>query len=360
MTTPRTRVLMVSPYSLTRVGGVQGQVLGLSRELRTLGIDVRVLAPCDGPPPAAGVMAVGPSVGWENNGSVAPIAPDAAAARRTIDALRDVRPDIVHLHEPVVPGPTLTLLLGAEVPTVSTHHISGDVGREWAMPALRTQMHHLAARVAVSESARQTACDAYGGDYEVWWNGIDVRRARAAPAIGSARPAVFFVGRHETRKGLGVLLDAWSEIDRDAVLWVAGAGPETDELHARGVRAVEWLGRVDDHERDARLRGATILCAPALGGESFGVVLLEGMAAGTAVVASDIDGYRNVATHDVDALLTPPGDAAALRAALRRVLDDGSLRSRLVAAGSRRADELSMARLAQAYAALYERVLSDS
>jgi phosphatidylinositol alpha-mannosyltransferase len=350
------RVLMVSPYSLTRVGGVQGQVLGLTRELRANGVDVRVVAPCDGPPPAAGIMAVGPSVGWENNGSVAPIAPDAAAARRTIDALRDIRPDVVHLHEPVVPGPTLTLLLGAEVPTVSTHHISGDVGREWAMPALRTQMHRIAARVAVSESARQTAFDAYGGDYEVWWNGIDTARARAADAIRSDRPTVLFVGRHEARKGLRVLVDAWDGIDRDAILWVIGAGPETEALRLRGVPGIEWLGRVDDDQRDARLRGATVFCAPALGGESFGVVLLEGMAAGAMIVASDIDGYRNVATHERDALLTPPGDVEALRSTLRRALDDDTLRARLVAAGSARADDLSMARLARAYLDLYDKV----
>lgn len=352
------RILMVSPYSLTRVGGVQGQVLGLARELRRLGVDARVVAPCDGPPPAAGIMAVGTSVGWENNGSVAPIAPDAAAVRRTIDALRDVRPDVVHLHEPVVPGPALTLLIGSEVPTVSTHHISGEMGREWLMPALRTQMHRLAARVAVSESARQTAFDAYGGEYEVWWNGIDVSRARAAAPTPSDRPAVLFVGRHEQRKGLRVLLEAWEGLDRDAVLWVIGAGPETAELQARDVASVEWLGRVDDAERDSRLRGATVFCAPALGGESFGVVLLEGMAAGATIVASDIDGYRNVATDERDALLTPAGDAMALRGALRRALDDDGLRARLTAAGETRADELSMSRLARCYVDLYERVRS--
>ncbi len=353
-----TRVLMVSPYSLTRVGGVQGQVLGLARELRRLAVDVRVLGPCDGPPPAPGVMAVGSSVGWENNGSIAPIATDAAAARRTVDALRDVEPDIVHLHEPVVPGPTLALLLGSEVPTVSTHHISGEVGREWAMPALRTQMQRLAARIAVSESARMTAVEAYGGDYEVLWNGIDVERATRVTPTPSDRPAVVFVGRHEERKGLRVLLEAWRGIDRDAVLWVIGGGPETESLQRSGVPAVEWLGRIGDDERDARLLGATVFCAPALGGESFGVVLLEAMAAGTAVVASNIDGFRNVATHDVDALLVDPGDVVALRDSLRRTLDDAALRERLVAAGRRRADDLSMRHLAERYLALYESVRS--
>lgn len=352
------RVLMVSPYSLSRVGGVQGQVLGLAAELRTLGHDVRVLAPCDGPPPGRAVMSVGPSVGWESNGSIAPIAPDAAAARRTIDALRDVVPDIVHLHEPVVPGPALTLLLGSDVPIVSTHHIAGEVGREWLMPALRPQMHRIAARIAVSESARRTAIDSYGGEYDVWWNGIDVRRARGAQPWPAPRPAVVFVGRHEPRKGLSVLIEAWRGIERDADLWVIGAGPETDELRSLGVARVEWCGRIDDVERDARLRGASVFCAPALGGESFGVVLLEAMAAGAAVVASDIEGYRNVATPGADALLVAPGDEHALRRALQQVLDDPQLHGRLTSAGAARADELSMGRLARRYADLYERVLA--
>ncbi len=356
---------MVSPYSMTRVGGVQGQVLGLARELRRLGVDVRVLGPCDGPPPAPAIMAVGPSVEWENNGSIAPIAPDQAAARRTIDALRDVEPDIVHLHEPIVPGPTLTLLLGAEVPMLSTHHISGDVGREWLMPALRVPMHRIAARVAVSESARRTAHDTYGGDYMVWWNGIEVDRIRAATPRRSpeanrssgSEHVVLFVGRHEARKGLSVLLDAWQGIERNAHLWVLGAGPDTERLRARRVAGVEWLGRLPDAERDSCLVSADVLCAPALGGESFGVVLLEAMAAGAAIVASDIDGYRNVATHELDALLVPPGDPDALRRALQRTLDDAALREKLCAAGRRRADELSMARLAREYLSLYEQVL---
>jgi phosphatidylinositol alpha-mannosyltransferase len=349
---------MVSPYSLSRVGGVQGQVLGLAAELRALGHDVRVLAPCDGPPPDRAVMSVGPSVGWESNGSIAPIAPDAAAARRTIDALRDVGPDVVHLHEPVVPGPALALLLGSDVPIVSTHHIAGEVGREWLMPALRPQMQRIVARVAVSESARHTAIDSYGGEYDVWWNGIDVRRARAAAPWPATRPVVVFVGRHEPRKGLRVLIEAWRGIEREAELWVIGAGPETDELRSLGVAGVVWCGRVDDDERDARLRSASVFCAPALGGESFGVVLLEAMAAGAAVVASDIEGYRNVATPSVDALLVAPGDPIALRAALQQVLDDAALHARLTAAGAARADELSMSRLARRYGALYTSVLA--
>jgi phosphatidylinositol alpha-mannosyltransferase len=172
------------------------------------------------------------------------------------------------------------------------------------------------------------------------------------------RPAAFFIGRHEPRKGLAVLLDAWRTIDRDAVLWVGGAGPQTEELRAESSTSnVEWLGAITDAERDSHLRGATVVCAPSLHGESFGVVLLEGMAAGTAVVASAIEGYANVARADRDALLVPPGDVGALQQALRRVLDDPALRERLVTEGRARAEEFSMARLAERYLELYERAL---
>jgi phosphatidylinositol alpha-mannosyltransferase len=168
---------------------------------------------------------------------------------------------------------------------------------------------------------------------------------------------VLFIGRHEPRKGLAPLLDAWEGVDRDAELWVAGTGPQTDELRRRRVPDVEWLGSITDSERNARLRGATVFCAPSLHGESFGVVLLEAMAASTAIVASGIEGYANVARADRDALLVPPGDVAALRDALRRALDDDALRGRLIASGAERAQEFSMAKLAQRYLELYEEAL---
>jgi phosphatidylinositol alpha-mannosyltransferase len=210
----------------------------------------------------------------------------------------------------------------------------------------------------VSESARETAIKNWNGDnYVVLWNGIEIDRiARAEPAT-SERPAVLFLGRHEPRKGLAVLLDAWPGIDRDAVLWVAGGGPQTDELRTRRDADVAWLGSLTDDERNARLRGATVFCAPSIGGESFGIVLLEAMAAQTPIVASAIEGYQNVARAEQDAVLVPPDDASALRAALQRVLDDGALRDRLTASGTERAAEFSMRRLAERYLDLYERSL---
>jgi phosphatidylinositol alpha-mannosyltransferase len=349
------RVLMVCPYSLTRHGGVQAQALGLTRELRKLGIDVRLLGPCDGPPPGPGVISVGPSRNWENNGSLAPISTGKVVAQRTLDVAERLEPDIVHLHEPIVPGPTLALLVDRDAPTVGTFHISGEVGSEWLLPALRNRLERLSARVAVSEAARETAIRAYGpSDIQVLWNGVEVERFANAEPWPTRKPAVLFVGRHEPRKGLSVLLDAWAGIERDAVLWVAGNGPQTEALSRRHLAGVEWLGSVTDIERDRRLRAATVFCAPAVGSESFGVVLLEAMAGGVAVVASRIDGYANVARDGREGLLATPDDPVALREALRTTLDDAALRARLVTAGRQRAEELSMARLAEAYADVYE------
>jgi phosphatidylinositol alpha-mannosyltransferase len=353
------RIAQVCPYSLTRPGGAQRQALGLARAQRHLGHEVRVLAPCDGPPPDAGVTPLGRSIPVAANGSIAPIAPDPSCVLRTIRALRDEDFDVVHLHEPLCPGPTLTALLVSDKPTIGTFHRFGRV-REyaWFGPAARWAADHLAVRCAVSEDARQTAAESLGGEYEMLFNGIDVERfAKAVPQPVDG-PTIFFLGRHEPRKGLGVLLDALARLPADVRVWVASDGPQTAELRQRhaGDDRIEWLGPMPDDEVAIRMRSADVFCAPSLGGESFGVVLLEAMAASTAIVASDLPGYRRVARPDEHALLVPPGDDVALGAALGRLLGDAALRRSLVEAGDQRANEFSMDRLAERYLDLYERV----
>lgn len=354
------RIGLVCPYSLTIPGGVQGQVLGLARSLRALGHEVRVLGPSDGPPPDACVTPLGNSIPLASNGSVAPLAPDLPCALRTIRALRDEDFDVVHLHEPLCPGPTLTALLFTDSPVIGTFHRSGaSSAYELLKPAVRWVTRRLDMRCAVSEDARRTAEQALGGEYELLFNGIEVDRfSKAAPWPTAAR-TIFFIGRHEERKGLAVLLDAMAALPTDVRLWVAGDGPQTAALQARtaGDERIEWLGRVSDEEAAARLKGADVFCAPSLHGESFGVVLLEAMAAGVPIVASDLPGYRNVANPEVHAVLVAPGDAAALAAGIRRVLDDPSLAARLVAAGDGRADEFAMDTLAERYLELYDQLL---
>lgn len=350
---------MICPYSLTIPGGVQGQALGLARELRLLGHEVRVLGPCDGPPPDAGVTPLGESLPVGTNGSIAPIAPDISAQLRTIRALRDEDFDVLHLHEPFAPGPTQTALLFKTAPIVATFHAAGaEAPYRWLGPMIRRVARKIDVRCAVSEDAQQLARMAVEGAFELLFNGVEIDTYRSATPTPSTGPTVLFVGRHEERKGLSVLLDAMAELDGDTRLWIASDGPETAALQRQvaGDARIEWLGRISEQEKAERMRGADVFCAPSLHGESFGVVLLEAMAADTAVVASALPGYANVARGGRDALLVPPGDAPALAAAIRTALIDDALRARLVASGAERADEFSMARLAHAYAGLYERV----
>jgi phosphatidylinositol alpha-mannosyltransferase len=240
---------------------------------------------------------------------------------------------------------------------VGTFHASGELSHQWSRPAMRGIMARLTSRAVVSESARETAVLNWGGVYDVLWNGIEIPRFSHAVPTPSELPAVFFIGRHEPRKGLSVLLDAWRDLDREAVLWVASTGPQTKELRKRNVARVEWLGGISDRELEQRMRGASVFCAPSLHGESFGVVLLEAMAADTPIVASAIEGYENVARPEKEAVLVEPGHVDQLRDALRRVLDDGALRDRLVNHGRARAAEFSMERLAQRYLEIYEKAL---
>lgn len=355
------KVMLVCPYSLSLPGGVQGQVLGLARALRDHGVDAVVVAPCDDTPPEPGVLAVGRSVPLASNGSVAPLAPDPAAFARTVAAIRAEKPDVVHVHEPLSPGPCWAALLGSRVPAVGTFHASGNAPTalyRTFRPLVRALARRLAVRTAVSDDARAVAERFLGGAYRVLPNAVDVERFAKAEPWPSERPAILFVGRHEERKGLGVLVEAFAELDRDAVLWVAGSGPETDALAARGVPAVEWLGPISEDEKARRLAGASVFCAPSIHGESFGIVLLEGMAAGAPVVASDIAGYRDVARRDREALLVEPGDPVALRHGLRRVLDDAEFARQLVDAGCGRARAFSMSSLAERYLGVYDQAIA--
>ncbi|HET6794034.1 MAG TPA: glycosyltransferase family 4 protein, partial [Acidimicrobiales bacterium] len=346
----------VCPYSLTVPGGVQGQVLGLAAGLRAAGHQVVVLAPCDGPPPDPGVRPLGRSVPLAANGSIAPIAPDLPCALRTVAALREEPFDVVHLQEPLVPGPTLTALLYTEAAVVGTFHRSGPSTAYAALrPLVRRVARRLGVRAAVSAEAADTARQALGGEYEMVFNAVDAAAFAAAPAWPKEAPTIFFIGRHEPRKGLAVLLEAYRRLPAGTRLWIAGDGPQTDALRAASadLAGVEWLGRIGDSERASRMKGADVFCAPSVRGESFGMVLLEAMAAGTPVVAGELAGYRNVVRTDAEGLLVPVEDPEALAGALGRVLADDGLASELARAGLARAEELSMERLTRRYVELY-------
>lgn len=375
------RVAMVCPYSLSRPGGVQGQVAGLARSLRRLGHEVAVLAPDDeraagqwmdsqwaggqrvgGGAAAAGfdgTHVVGRSVRLRSNGSVAPVSLSPVAAVRAERFVRRHRPDVVHLHEPMAPLVGYGCLAAPRAPLVGTYHRSGD-SRWYRMlrPVARWANGQLDVCCAVSEAARDTASAAMGGTYDVLFNGVEVTRFSTAEPWPTDWPTVLFLGRHEERKGLAVLLEAFAEVPGPTVLWVAGDGPDTDGLRRRHPESerVRWLGLLSEEEVALRLAGAGVLCAPSLRGESFGMVLLEAMAARCAVVASDLPGYRAAAGGH--AVLVPPGDAAALGKALAETVaaaadGTGPCSPRSLGAGLDHAEDRSMDRLAERYVAVY-------
>jgi phosphatidylinositol alpha-mannosyltransferase len=217
-------------------------------------------------------------------------------------------------------------------------------------------------RVAVSEAARETGMRSSGGEFEVLFNGVELERFAAAVPVPTDRPTVLFLGRHESRKGLNVLLDAFAALDRPATLWVAGDGPGSEVQRRRHPESdrVHWLGMLSDDEVASRLVGADILCAPSLHGESFGMVVLEGMAARCAVVASDLEGYRSAAGGH--AVLVPPGDVEALSRALGVALADvaeqsGQSSAEALKAAEAHAQNWSMESLAERYLGVYARAI---
>jgi phosphatidylinositol alpha-mannosyltransferase len=351
--------------------------VGLARALRARGHSVSLLAPDDEHPmglvagatgdgrEGGGVYAIGRSLGLRSNGSVAPVAVSPAAAVRVDRWVARLRPDVVHLHEPMAPVAGYGCLVRHPAPLVGTYHRSGE--SHWyrlLRPVAGWANRRLDVGCAVSEAARRTAELAMGGTYRVLFNGVEVDRFAGAEAWPTDRPTVLFLGRHEARKGLGVLLSAFAEVPGPARLWVAGRGPDTDRLrrlHPDSDR-VAWLGMLSDDEVARRLAGADVLCAPSLRGESFGMVLLEAMAARCAVVASDLEGYRAAAGGH--AVLVPPGDRSALVAALAGVLADAALRTGRCAPGAMaaalgHAETWSMARLAERYEAIYEELVGS-
>ena len=356
------RIAMVSPYSVSVPGGVQAQVLGLSRELRRLGHEVRVLAPCDGPPPEPFVTPLGNSLPTAANGSVAPLAPDPSAALRTIRALNDEAFDIIHLHEPIVPGPTVTALLLKLAPTVGTFHAAGDSTSYRVLnKTARWAAEHLTTRVAVSDSAKELAHRYLGGEYTTLFNGIELQRYQKPHVDREASPTIFFCGRYEPRKGLEVLLQAMSHIPADVKLWIASDGLGIDDLqNTYGADSrIKWLGRISEEDKLDRLARCSVFCAPSLRGESFGIVLLEAMAAGAPLVASNISGYNNVTSSERNALLVEPGNPVELARCIMRTFKEPELRKSLVTGGYERATDFSMERLAEQYLSIYRKLLSD-
>jgi len=368
------RIAIVSPYDLAVPGGVQTHVLSLAAALRRQGDEVEVIGPG---PDGAGRRGLGRSSRVPVNGSRAPIALGPGAIVRLRTVLRGSRPDLIHVHEPLVPVVGPAALLSASSPVVVTFHAASEGG---ALPvlyrAVRGPARAVIARAAAMTAVSRVAADFHAGalgldprDIEIIPNGVDAARFVATDRAVRPEPPVrlVFLGRLEHRKGADVALRAFLLLagERpDLRLRIVGDGPQLGVLRELLATApptvrgrVELAGRVSHEDLPSSLHDADVVLLPARGGESFGMVLLEAMAAGAPLVATDIPGYRAVARHDVEALLVAPDDPVALAAATARLLDDRTLRERLRAAGSGRAAAHDWSVVAAATRGVYDRVL---
>jgi phosphatidyl-myo-inositol alpha-mannosyltransferase len=369
------RIALVSPYDLAVPGGVQSHVAHLAAALRVVGDEVVVVGPGEdgesgedrqdgesgedrGDRGAGGhggggrgYRSVGGSVKVPFNGSVAPIGLSPWTARRTVSVLRELAPDVIHVHEPLVPWAGLASLRCGNAPVVGTFHAWSDRARAYklARPLGRAVLGRLAAAVAVSDAAAAYHGGALGvpkARFRIVPNGVEVARFASAEPFedlrADERPTLLFVGRLEKRKGLEPLVRAFTLLKAerpDLRLLVVGDGPERARcqglLPARLRSDVTFLGRVAQEDLPRYYATCDLYVSPALGGESFGIVLLEAMAAGAPIVASDLPGYRSVARDELQGRLVPPGDPQALADAIRALLDNASLRGAMAAEGKR-------------------------
>jgi phosphatidyl-myo-inositol alpha-mannosyltransferase len=373
------RVALVSPYSWTYPGGVTRHIEALATELSAAGHDVRVLAPFDPDvrrtavlhrgarpqvrPVPEWLVPLGPTIGWPSNGAVSNLAHTPYAVSTLRRELKAGAFDVVHLHEPVAPVVGWDALTSADAPLVGTFHCYSESTPPHAIAALlgaRRKLNHLSARIAVSEAAAWTGRRFYGGSYRVIPNGVAVPGDGIAAALRPRAPGdplkIVFVGQAVERKGLPVLLRAFEALRRQvpAELRIVGVEPQELAPMLLDPEGVIALGRVGDAEKRAALEAADVLCAPSLGGESFGMVLTEAFAAGTPVVASDIAGYRDVVRDGRDGLLVPRGDATRLAETLRDLALDPARNRELAAEAGRSAQRYAWPRVAAEVADTYE------
>jgi phosphatidylinositol alpha-mannosyltransferase len=363
---------MVCPYSFDVPGGVQFHVRDLAEVFLAEGHEVSVLAPAEedaSPPPY--LTSCGRAVPVRYNGSVARLTFGPVTSARVTRWLESGHFDVLHLHEPVTPSVSLMALWAAEEPVVATFHTSTVRSRAMhaANPLLRPSLEKLRARIAVSEDAAATVRRHLGGETYIIPNGVHVERFASAPRrddwSGTAeRPTLAFLGRvDEPRKGLQVALDALPSV-LDAVpglrLLVAGPGDAADLLRRvqpRVAAAVEMLGAVSDPDKASLLRSVDAYVAPHLGGESFGIVLVEAMAAGAPVVAADLPAFVRVLDGGRTGAVFETGSSSALAATLLDLLDDRERRETLRRAGRAHAATFDWSRVSRQVLAVYETVL---
>jgi phosphatidylinositol alpha-mannosyltransferase len=356
------RIGIVTPYGYPLPGGVNEHVRFTYEAMRRLGHDAWVITSAYGrqhPRLEGRIIRLGHGFAVPANGSVGRVTVSLRFKEKAQQILRNMEFDVLHFHEPFVPFLSPTFLDASETVNVATFHAFGGFSPSYWVGAKVTRHLHakLHGRIAVSGAARHFINRYFPGEYEIIPNGVDLDRFADAEPYEELRDGtlnILFVGRLEERKGLIHLLKAYHRLRKrhvDARLLVAGAGPKLREyrrfIGLRGIRDVEFLGRISDDEKARYFASADVFCAPATGQESFGIVLLEAMAAGVPIVASDIHGYKRVVERNVQGILVEPKNPRALAAALYALARDPDLRHELGEAGRRRAPEFSWDRVTE-------------
>lgn len=368
------RVGLVCPYRWDVPGGVQYHVRDLAETLRGLGHHVEVLTPAEREESVTDpfLTFAGRTVPVPYNGSMAGLQFGPVSAARVRRWLREGRFDVVHVHEPATPSVSLLVCMIATGPIVATFHAATTRSKWLAVvgPMARPWLEKISGRIAVSDFARRVQVEHLGGDAVILPNGVHVPFFAEGPALpGYGRgtggpPTIGFLGRYdEPRKGLPVLLQAMRAVARehpDVRLLIAGRG-DADELWrlvGEELRPnVTLLGELSEADKAAFLRSVDVYCAPNLLGESFGVILIEAMAAGAPIVASDLDAFSRVLDGGSAGVLVRRNDPAALARALGELLADPARRAELAARGSQAAARYDWQVLARRILAVYETVL---
>ncbi|HEY3603653.1 MAG TPA: glycosyltransferase family 4 protein [Sporichthyaceae bacterium] len=369
------RVGLVCPYSWEVPGGVQAHIRDLALALLALGHQVEVLAPADEdavPALPDWVVPAGRAVPVPFNGAVARLAFGPVTKAKVRRWVRDGNFDVLHVHEPTVPSLSLLACWGATGPIVGTFHMSHERSRAMAAAhgMLQPFLEKIIARIAVSEPARRTLVEHLGGDAILIPNGVAVGHfagAEPLPGWPGADGALGFLGRFdEPRKGFDVLSAAMEKLvlDRPGLrLLVAGPGEQEPALAAMSpaVRArVTMLGLVSEADKARMLRSVDLYIAPNVGGESFGIILTEAMAAGAAVVAADLDAFRRVLDDGAVGTLVDVGNPDALAAGIGGLLDDPARRAAQAAAASVSVQRYDWSRVAADVVAVYETVTAGA
>ena len=361
------KIGIVTPYAYPMPGGVNDHVGSLYRVLRARGHDVRIITSSHGLQKASegDIIRVGKGFSVPFNGSMGTItlSPTYLAQMRAI--LERERFDVLHYHEPFVPFLSLVTLTLSTSVNIGTFHAFGglSISYEFGKRMLGHYAGKLHGRIAVSPAARHFISRYFPGEYKIVPNGVEPGRYQRAVPIARYRdgvPNILFVGRMEPRKGLIHLLRAFRKLQRDGVrarLLLVGTGPGEREARryvlTRQLDGVEFLGRVSEAQKAQLFKTADIYVSPATGRESFGIVLLEAMSAGAPIICSDIHGYRGVVRRERDGILVEPGNADALAASIRRLIDDPALRAQLSRAGEERAQLFTWERVGQAVEEYY-------